>query len=49
MNGYSEQRLIIGTHTSDSEKNYLMIAKVNMPLDDTDVDMRQYDEQQGGY
>lgn len=26
---YSTQRLILGTHTSDSESNYLMIAEVS--------------------
>jgi hypothetical protein len=48
VNGYSEQKLIIGTHTSDSERNYLMIAKVRMPIDDTEVEMKQYDDHRGG-
>lgn len=33
---YSLQRLLIGTHTSDSEQNHLMIAEVRMPLDDAE-------------
>ena len=46
--GYSERKLILGTHTSDSEKNHLMIAKVLLPLDGADVDITKYDESQGG-
>jgi len=29
---FSVQKLILGTHTSDQEQNYLMIAKVRLPL-----------------
>jgi len=45
--GYSERKLIIGTHTSDAEKNHLMIAKVLLPLDGAEVDVREYDEAKG--
>lgn len=31
-NQYTVQRLILGTHTSDGEQNYLMIAEVKLPL-----------------
>ena len=27
---YSKQRLILGTHTSDNEQNYLMLAEVRV-------------------
>eukprot|EP00742_Colponemidia_sp_Colp-10_P003936 GILJ01004196.1.p1 GENE.GILJ01004196.1~~GILJ01004196.1.p1 ORF type:complete len:425 (-),score=69.59 GILJ01004196.1:170-1444(-) len=44
---YTVQRLLLGTHTSDNEQNYLMIADVKLPLDDTDVDVRRYHEDKG--
>eukprot|EP00823_Brevimastigomonas_motovehiculus_P002527 TRINITY_DN1543_c0_g1_i1.p1 TRINITY_DN1543_c0_g1~~TRINITY_DN1543_c0_g1_i1.p1 ORF type:complete len:448 (-),score=105.20 TRINITY_DN1543_c0_g1_i1:454-1797(-) len=39
---YSIQRLILGTHTSDNEPNYLMIAEIKLPLEDTELDARKY-------
>jgi len=39
---YSTQRLILGTHTSDNEQNYLMIAEVRLPLENTEIDARKY-------
>lgn len=45
---FSVQRLVLGTHTSDAEQNYLMIAKVHLPVDDTNIDLRKYDDQKGG-
>jgi histone-binding protein RBBP4 len=44
---YSKQKLILGTHTSDNEQNYLMIAEVQLPLEDTELDARQYDDERG--
>ena len=44
---FTEHRLIIGTHTSEGEANYLMIAKVKIPNDDAPVDLKQYDDQRG--
>lgn len=44
---YSVQKLILGTHTSDNEPNYLMLAEVQLPLEDTETDARQYDEERG--
>jgi histone-binding protein RBBP4 len=29
---YSTQKLLLGTHTSDNEQNYLMIAEVQVRL-----------------
>jgi len=48
---YSVQKLILGTHTSENEQNHLMIAEVQLPLEDAEVDARQYDEsgEVGGY
>lgn len=46
-----EQKLILGTHTSEDEDNYLLVAKVCMPADDMDIDGREGDGKQetGGY
>ncbi|KAG6556975.1 hypothetical protein Mapa_001391 [Marchantia paleacea] len=44
---YSVQKLILGTHTSDNEPNYLMLAEVQLPLDDTENDARHYDDERG--
>jgi histone-binding protein RBBP4 len=45
--GYTKQRLILGTHTSDNEQNYLMVAEVDLPAEDTAYDGRGYDEEKG--
>lgn len=44
---YSTQRCILGTHTSDGEQNYLLIAEVQLPLEDAELDARQYDDERG--
>ncbi len=44
---YTKQRLILGTHTSDSEPNYLLVAEVHMPTEAAAVDIRKYDDQRG--
>lgn len=44
---YSVQQLLLGTHTSENEQNYLMRAQVQLPLEDTETDARQYDEERG--
>ena len=49
---YSKQKLVLGTHTSDNEQNYLMIAEVQLPLEDSEIDPRQYDDEKaevGGF
>lgn len=38
--GYSKQQLILGTHTSEGEQNYLMRAEVALPLEDSETDNR---------
>lgn len=45
--GYAKQQLILGTHTSEGEQNYLMRADVHLPLEDTETDNREYDEERG--
>ena len=44
---YSVQKLILGTHTSDNEPNFLMLAEVHLPLEDAESDARHYDEERG--
>ena len=39
--------MILGTHTSDNEPNYLMLAQVQLPLEDAEYDARQYDDEHG--
>jgi histone-binding protein RBBP4 len=44
---FSRQKLILGTHTSDNEQNYLMLAEVQLPLQDSEADARGYDDERG--
>lgn len=37
---YSTQKVILGTHTSEGEQNHLMIAEVELPLEDSELDNR---------
>ena len=43
----AKQRLILGTHTSEGEQNYLMIAEVALPTSDSEAEAAQYDEERG--
>lgn len=45
---YTVQRLVIGTHTSDNDQNYLQIAQVQLPSDTTPIDTRKFDDERGG-
>jgi len=45
--GYSLHQLLIGTHTSDSEENYLMVLDCELPNEDTEIDAREYDDSAG--
>ena len=45
----SVQSLLIGTHTSEDEDNFLMIADVNLPLEDSQIDPRHYDDQKSDF
>ena len=40
-------RLVLGTHTSDAEQNYLMIAEARIPNEDAEIDARKYDDERG--
>lgn len=44
---YAEHKIILGTHTSGSEQNYLCIANVKLPTEDAQIDARKYDEEKG--
>ncbi|KAJ1919959.1 Histone acetyltransferase type B subunit 2 [Mycoemilia scoparia] len=49
---YSVQRVLLGTHTSDNEQNYLQIAQVQMPRDDIALEKRKLNpdtNEIGGY
>ncbi|KAL7270785.1 Histone acetyltransferase type B subunit 2 [Rhizina undulata] len=49
---YSTHRLLIGTHTSGNDTNYLQIAEVQLPNPVPEQDTRRYDEDKeeiGGY
>ena len=49
---YSTHRLLIGTHTSGNDTNYLQIAEVQLPNAPSEQDARRYDEDKeeiGGY
>lgn len=45
---YSIQKMVLGTHTSDNYQNHLMIAEVKLPLEDTEIDARKYDDDSQG-
>ncbi|KAL9275757.1 WD-40 repeat-containing protein [Drosera capensis] len=45
----SVQKMILGTHTSENEPNYLMLAQVQLPLEDCENDARQYDDERNEY
>ena len=45
--GYVEQKLLLGTHTSEDEDNHLLVAKVCLPADESDVAMDTGDGKQG--
>lgn len=46
---YSVQRLLLGTHTSDNEPNYLQIATVQLPSLETEIDASKFDEERGEF
>lgn len=41
---YSNHQLILGTQTADGADNYLLIASVKLPKNDTEVDIGKYEE-----
>jgi WD40 repeat protein len=46
---YHIKRLLLGTHTSDEEQNYLQIAAVQLPNGETEVDAGQFNEETGEF
>lgn len=40
-------KLLLGTHTSNSEPNYLMVADVTLPSPEAEIDARKYDDERG--
>ncbi|CAG8488051.1 14340_t:CDS:2 [Racocetra fulgida] len=44
---YTVQRLLIGTHTSDNDQNFVEIAHIQLPKNDVNVDPRKFDEEKG--
>jgi hypothetical protein len=46
--GFVTHKLLLGTHTSDEEQNYLKVAKVRLPTESTPADQRQYNDEDGG-
>jgi len=44
---HSIHRLVLGTHTTDGEQNYLMIAEARLPNEDAEIDNRKYDDERG--
>ena len=45
---FSEQKIYLTTHTSEGEQNYLMQATIQMPLPDSTIDMREFDNDGNG-
>ncbi|CAL5358407.1 unnamed protein product [Camellia sinensis] len=46
---YSVQKMILRTHTSENEPNYLMLAQVQLPLKDAENDARHYDDDRSDF
>ena len=44
---FSQQKLLMGTHTASGEQNHLLIADVRLPKEDTEIDARKFDEDKG--
>ena len=44
---HSKQHLLLGTHTSEGEQNYLMRAEVTLPLEEDEHNDAGYDEERG--
>ena len=48
----SVHKLLLGTHTSGNEQNYLMVGEVSLPTPDATIDARKYDDERqevGGF
>lgn len=40
--------MVLGTHTSGNEQNYLMVATTRIPHPEAEIDARKYDDEKGG-
>ncbi len=40
-------KVLLGTHTSSGEQNYLMVASVTLPSGDAEIDARKYEDEKG--
>lgn len=45
---YTIHRMLIGTHTSDNDSNYLQIATVHLPKPQAELNIDKYDDERGG-
>lgn len=49
---FDTHKLLLGTHTSGSEQNYLMVANIQLPNENHEIDARKYDDERkevGGF
>eukprot|EP00658_Telonema_sp_P-2_P041939 TRINITY_DN3004_c0_g2_i14.p1 TRINITY_DN3004_c0_g2~~TRINITY_DN3004_c0_g2_i14.p1 ORF type:complete len:380 (+),score=118.76 TRINITY_DN3004_c0_g2_i14:91-1230(+) len=42
-----KRQLVIGTHTSDNEDNFLMVLDCELPSEDAEIDAREYEDAPG--
>lgn len=40
--------MLIGTHTSDNDNNYVQIATVHLPKPQAELNLEKYDDERGG-
>ena len=45
---YQMQKMLLGTHTSENEQNYLMVADVKMPMEGAQLDPSKYASEESG-
>lgn len=45
---YSVQQVILGTHTSQAEQNYLLNVRVILPIEEAGIDITKYDSSKEG-
>lgn len=45
---YTVHRMLIGTHTSDNDNNYVQIATVHLPKPQSELNLEKYDDERGG-
>jgi len=45
---YTVHRMILATHTSGEDNNYLQIATVHLPKPQSELSLDKYDDERGG-